>query len=240
MGSHFMDLRAAAALLHMDPRELKHFAQRGEVPAKPRGDDFLFERRLLDEWAQRRLVSLSRKQLSGEHAAATVERRRARGNDCHVAELLPEGGVSMCLTARNRGGVIRDMTDLADATGLLYDPATLFAELTAREEAASTAVGGGAAFLHPKFNDPFLFQEPFIAFARAERPVFFGSLDGEGTDLFFLICSPDRALHLHILARLCILAHGSSLLGDLRAAPDEETIRSALKSAEDNYLSAIV
>jgi len=240
MGSHFMDLRAAAAHLHMDVRELKHFAQRGEVPAKPRGDDFLFEHRLLDEWAQRRLVGLSHKQLSGEHSTATAERRRTHGDDCHVAELLPEGGVSMCLTARNRGGVIRDMTDLADATGLLYDPATLFAELTAREEAASTAVGGGAAFLHPKYNDPFLFQEPFIAFARAQRPVFFGSLDGDGTDLFFLICCPDRSLHLHVLARLCLLAHGSSLLDDLRAAEDEQGIRSALKAAEDKYLSAIV
>jgi len=239
MGSHFLDLRAAAAQLHMDPTELRHFAQRGEVPSRRRGDDFLFEHRLLDEWAQRRLVGLAHKKLSGEHTMDTSERRRAGGADCHVSELLPPGGVSMCLTARNRGGVIRDMTDLADATGLLYDPATLFAELTAREEAASTAVGGGAAFLHPKFNDPFLFQEPFIAFARAERPVFFGSQDGEGTDLFFLICSPDRSLHLHILARLCVLAHGSTLLEDLRAAPDEETVRTALKTAEDKYLSAI-
>ena len=240
MGSHFMDLRAAAAHLHMDALELKHFAQRGEVPAKPRGDDYLFEHRLLDEWAQRRLVGLAPKQLSGEHTLDTVERRRARGTDCHVAEMFPEGGISLLLTARNRGGVIRDMTDLADATGLLYDPATLFAELTAREEAASTAVGGGTAFLHPKYNDPFLFQEPFIVFARAERPIFFGSLDGEGTDLFFLICCPDHALHLHVLARLCILAHGSSLLEDLRAAEEESAVRAAIKAAEDKYLAAIV
>ncbi len=239
MGSHFMDIRAAAAHLHMDVLELKHFAQRGEVPAKQRGDEFMFEHRLLDEWGQRRLISLGEKQLTGAHTQATTERRKARGSDCHVVELIPEHGISMCMTARNRGGVIRDMTDLADATGLLYDPATLFAELTAREEAASTAVGGGAAFLHPKFNDPFLFQEPFIAFARAERPVFFGSQDGEGTDLFFLICSPDRALHLHILARLCLLAHGSTLLDDLRAAEDEEGVRATLKSAEDKYLAAI-
>ena len=239
MGSHFMDLRAAAAQLHMDVLELKHFAQRGEVPARQRGDDFLFEHRLLDEWAQRRLVSLAHKQLAGEHRIDVAERRRARGTDCHVSELLPPGGVNMCLTARNGGGVIRDMTDLADATGLVYDPTTLFAELTAREEAASTAVGGGAAFLHPKYNDPYLFQEAFIAFARAERPVFFGAQDGEGTDLFFLICCPDRTLHLHVLARLCLLAHGTALLEELRAAPDEDTLRAALKTAEDSYLCAI-
>jgi len=66
--------------------------------------------------------------------------------------------------------------------------------------------------------------------------VFFGSQDGEGTDLFFLICCTDHALHLHILARLCLLSHASTLLADLRTAPDAESMHSILKAAEDDFL----
>ena len=221
----------------MDANELKHFAQRGEVPAQKRGDEFIFEHRLLDEWAQRRIVDLPAKQLTGEHAQARADRRKVHGEDFRVASLLPPNAIAPALSAKAKGGVLRDMTDLADATGLVYDPENMFRELVAREEAASTAVGGGGAFLHARFHDPYLYAESFLALGRTQRPIFFGAEDGTGTDLFFLICCTDHALHLHVLARLCLLAHGTSLLENLRVAPDADAMRAALESAEEEFLA---
>ena len=220
----------------MSLNDLRHFAQRGEVASVKRGDMYFFEHRELDEWAQRRLMVLNEKTLTAEHKVAMIERRRNDGHDFHVADLLRPETIAPTLTAKGRAGVLRDMTDFADSTGLLYDPETLFAELTAREEVASTAAGGGVAFLHPRYHDPYLFQETFLALGRTVRPVFFGSQDGEGTDLFFMICCTDHTLHLHILARLCLLAHGTPLLQELREAPDAETMHAALKKAEDEFL----
>lgn len=220
----------------MSLNDLRHFAQRGEVACVKRGDMYFFEHRELDEWAQRRLMVLNEKTLTAEHKVAMIERRRNDGHDFHVADLLRPETIAPALTAKGRAGVLRDMTDFADSTGLLYDPETLFAELSAREEVASTAAGGGVAFLHPRYHDPYLFQETFLALGRTVRPVFFGSQDGEGTDLFFMICCTDHTLHLHILARLCLLAHGTPLLQELREAPDAETMHAALKKAEDEFL----
>ena len=234
----FLDLKSAAARLHMDELELKHFAQREEVPSQKRGGDFFFERRLLDEWAQRRMIGLHPKQLTGEHTHAMTERAKSTG-EVRISDLLPVEAISPELSARNKGGVLRDMTDLADATGMVYDKDALFRGLTEREEAASTAVGGGAAFLHVKFHDEYLVSESFLALGRTSRPVFFGAPDGEGTDIFFLINCTDRALHLHVLARLCLLAHGTTLLADLRAAPDAAAMRDVLKSAEDSLLGTL-
>ena len=231
-----MDLKSAAAHLHMKETDLRHAAQRGEVQSVPRGDSFLFDRRTLDEWGQRRMLEISRKQLAAEHRMAMTERRRAAGRDFRIAGILPPSAVAPELSSKTRAGVLRDMTDFADSTGLLYDPETLFAELSAREDVASTAAGDGVAFLHPRYHDPFLFQETFLALGRTVRPVFFGSQDGAGTDLFFLICCTDHTLHLHILARLCLLAHGTSLLADLRAAPDAESMHAALEAAEEDFL----
>ena len=236
MGYQLMDLKSAAAHLHMSANALRHFAQREEVPCVKRGEAFFFEHRPLDEWAQRRMLEMSEKQLAQEHQAAMSERRRADGHDFHIADILRPETIMPELTSKTRAGVLRDMTDFADSTGLLYDPETLFAELTAREEVASTAAGGGVAFLHPRYHDPYLFQETFLALGRTVRPVFFGSQDGEGTDLFFLICCTDHVLHMHILARLCLLAHASTLLADLRAAPDAQSMHELLKAAEDDFL----
>ncbi len=236
MSYDLLNLKAAALHLHMEENELKHFAQRGEVESVVRGDEFFFEHRLLDEWAQRRMMELTAKKLTGEHKLAMSERRRSAGRDFHIAELLFPEAIAPDLTARNRGGVIRDMTDLAESTGLLYDPELLFAEITSREEVASTAVGGGAAFLHARFHDPYMVQESFLALGRTVKPVFYGSQNGEGTDIFFLICCSDHSLHLHVLARLCLLAHGTTLLQDLRQAADAEEMHAILKRAEDELL----
>jgi len=239
MGYQLMDQKSAAAHLHMQENELRHFAQRGEVPSVKRGDMYFFEHRALDEWAQRRLMEINDKTLKAEHQAAMHDRRRAEGHDFHVADLLRPETIAPELTAKTRAGVLRDMTDFADSTGLLYDPETLFAELSAREEVASTAAGGGVALLHPRYHDPYLFQETFLALGRTVRPVFFGAQDGTPTDLFFMICCTDHELHLHILARLCLLAHGTDLLQELREAPDAESMHAALKKAEDAFLAAV-
>ncbi len=236
MGYQLMDQKSAAAHLHMKETELRHFAQRGEVQSVKRGDMYFFEHRALDEWAQRRMMAMTSKDLTSEHRLAMTERRRTDGHDFHIADILSPAAIAPSLSSKTRAGVLRDMTDFAVSTGLLYDPETLFAELSAREDVASTAAGGGVAFLHPRYHDPYLFQETFLALGRTVRPVFFGAQDGTATDLFFLICCTDHTLHLHILARLCLLAHGTALLTDLREAEDCEAMHAALKSAEDKFL----
>ncbi len=237
MDYRLMDLKSAAAHLHIPENELRHFAQRGEVASVKRGDDFMFEHRALDEWAQRRVMSIPDRTLAGEHRAAMNDRRRAAGEDFRIARVLSPALIKCDLTSKTRAGVLRDLTDFADGTGLLYDPETLFAELSSREEAASTAAEGGVAFPHPRYHDPYLFQETFLALGRTVRPIFFGAPDGEATDLFFLICCTDHALHLHILARLCLLAHETGMLEALRAAPDAEAMHAALVEAEESFLA---
>ena len=231
-----MDQKSAAAHLHMRETELRHYAQRGEVESVKRGDKYFFDHKTLDEWAQRHVLQISSRELADEHRVAMDERRRADGKDFRISSILTVSSIHPSLASKTRAGVLRDMTDFADSTGLLYDPETLFAELSAREEVASTAAGGGVAFLHPRYHDPYLFQETFVALGRTVRPVFFGSQDGEGTDVFFLICCTDHALHLHILARLCLLAHGTNLLADLRVADSAEEMHEALRRAEEDFL----
>lgn len=71
------------------------------------------------------------------------------------------------------------------------------------------------------------------------QPIFFGSQDGGKTDIFFLICCMDDKLHLHVLARLCMLIHGTDLLKDLRAAETSEEMYDMLRNAEKVLLKSM-
>ena len=141
----------------------------------------------------------------------------------------------MAVRAKAKAGLLRDMTDLAAKGGKVYDVEGLFKELVAREEAASTAIGEGVALLHPRFHDPYMFEESFVAYGRCERPVFFGAPDGEGTRHFFLVCSTDHRAHLHILARLAVLAHGSDMVERLDAAEDVNAALAAIRACEESF-----
>ena len=239
MAFEFMPLKKAAAHARIDERELRHVAQRGEIQHLKRGDDFFFERRVLDEWSQRRILGLPPAKLAPQHRQTTSDARAVNdGRDAIVQELLSRGVVEPAMQSKTKPAVLRDIVALSDATGNLFDPAALLSELAAREEAASTAVGGGAAFLHARFHDPYLAAESFISLARTPNPIFFGAQDGEGTDIFFLVCCTDQRQHLHALARLCLLVHGTDLLDNLRAAPDAESMSALVAAAENEWLGA--
>ena len=122
------------------------------------------------------------------------------------------------LPAKTRPGVLRELTAMAERAGLLYDPAEFLEELQKREEAASTAMAEGIALVHPLARDEYICQEPFLAVAQAQNPVFFGAPNGIPTDLFFLLCSPTPEEHLQILAELCQRAETPNFLQGLRNA----------------------
>lgn len=235
MSHEMMNLVQAAAHVHLDANELRHVAQRGEIDAQKRGDEWFFAHRALDEWAQRNLLAATPRELKAQHRAMMEEHRRADETDWCVAKFFLPEAINLAIPAKAKAGIIRDMTDLAETTGKVYDSDGLFKELVAREEVASTAVGNGIALLHPRFHDPYLFEESFIAYGRAIRPVFFGAPDGEATKHFFLICSTDHEAHLHMLGRLAMLAHGSDLVANLDAAETPEAVIDFIRAAEKEF-----
>lgn len=235
MSREILNLKQAAEHVHLTANELKHAAQRGEIEASEMRGDWFFEHRVLDEWAQRNLLAAGVRDLHEQHRVMMVEQRRAHQPGWGVAELFSAETIDLALGAKAKAGLLRDMTDLANRGGKVYDEDGLFKELVAREEAASTAIGEGVALLHPRFHDPYMFEESFIAYGRSDRPIFFGAADGEATRHFFLVCSTDHEMHLHILARLAILAHGTDLVERLDAAQTADDALSAVAACETSY-----
>jgi len=236
MSREVLNLKQAAEHVHLDANELKHVAQRGEIEASEHGGDWWFEHRALDEWAQRNLLASGPREQLRQHQVMLDENRRAHQTEWRVSGLFRLDGVDLCLGGKSKAGVVRDMSDLGAKTGFVYDVEGLYKELMEREEIASTACGEGAAFLHPRFHDPYLFEESFVAYGRSERPVYFGAPDGAATRHFFLVCSTDHELHLHILGRLAVMAHATEFLQLLDEAESAEQALEIIRAAEDGLL----
>lgn len=236
MPHRILNLQQAAKHIRIPERELFHLVQRDEIPFQRRGDEVFFEKRQLNEWVQRRILGLPTATLLSHHRDGIADRNVRPSEDTLVDRLFRPEWIDPALGSRTKPAVLRDMVALALTTGRLYDDAALLKELEARESVASTAIGGGAAFLHARYHDPYLASDSFVVLGRTVSQIFFGAQDGEETDLFFLICCTDDALHLHTLARLCMLAHGSTLLPDLRAAATAEEMHQILSRAEHELL----
>jgi PTS system nitrogen regulatory IIA component len=137
---------------------------------------------------------------------------------------LPLKGIALDVPVAGKAEALDSLATLAEATGLLFDKQHLLDSLVERESLCSTAMPGGVALCHPRRPIPSIIQRQFLAFLRTEQPVDFGAEDGEGTTLFFLLCTPDDRSHLHGLARLARVLNSGTLESLLNASDSAEVL----------------
>ncbi|MDD3180407.1 MAG: PTS sugar transporter subunit IIA [Opitutaceae bacterium] len=232
-----LDLAEAAAYLHLSRIEVEQLMKTTDIPHERRGGRVVFLRGKIDAWASQRILGLPPKALTVYHQKSTHATRAVFEQDALIPDLLPSGFVEPALTAKTKGSVIRDMVAFAGKTGRVLDPRELLDSLEAREELCSTALPGGLAMLHCRNHEAYRFEGSFLMLGRTVQGIHFGAPDGRPTRLFFLICCQDERIHLHALARLCLIVLKTDVLDRLLAAPDAGTMRDALLTAEQTVLT---
>jgi len=237
MPFHLLDLEGVANYLHLAPADIERRVKNREIPFEKRGDRIVFRKAEIDAWASQHILDLPGQRLADYHEETTRFTRKILPHATILPEMLEAGAVASAMTSKTKASVLRDLVALAEKTGHLNDPQTLLASLEAREELCSTAVPGGFALPHPRSHDPYLFDTSFLVLGRPIQEIHFSAPDGQPTHLFFLICCQDDRLHLHTLARLCLIAQKTKILEQLRNAPDAQTMRDALIAAEQAILA---
>lgn len=110
----------------------------------------------------------------------------------------------------------------------------LVAVLAERERLGSTAIGDGIAIPHGKISGV---QKIVGAFGRHASGVDFESLDGNPTQLFFVLVAPEdsASLHLKALARVSRLLKDDGFRSRLIAASSAEEIFRLIKEEDAKY-----
>ena len=234
-----LNLDEVAEHLNMTGADIERLVKDGDIPFEKRGDRVVFRQVDIDAWASQRILKFSGSRLAEYHQKTSQRSRKLLQREALLPELIRPDYIAPAMTAKTKASIVRDLAAVADRTGLVCDATELVASLLAREKLCSTAMPGGVAFLHPRQQQPYLLQSSFVVLGRTIQPIHFGSPDGQPTDLFFLLCCQSDFLHLHALARLCMMVQKTDLLTELRAGADASTLHEGLLRAEQTVIAAL-
>lgn len=231
--------KEVADYLHVTVESIEILVKRREIPCERQGERFIFRRRDIDVWASQRILGFKDDTLTEYHRGSSAKVDDLSEQHAILPELMQADYIDLGLTSKTKPSIVRDMAGLANQTGLLIDEEGLLGSLIEREEMRSTALAGGLALLHPRHHDPYMSDDSFIVLGRTIQPVPFGAPDDKTTDLFFLICCQDDRIHLHVLARICMMCNKTDLLMEIREADESAMAMEVLLKAEEEVIRSL-
>ena len=114
-----------------------------------------------------------------------------------IQDLLRKDVMLLDLQATEKKAVIEEMIQRLVDHGYVTDFETFKEGILAREALTSTGLGDGIAMPHSKNT---AVKEATVLFAKSNKGVDYESLDGQPTDLFFMIAAPEGANDTHLAA----------------------------------------
>ncbi|MEW6564065.1 MAG: PTS sugar transporter subunit IIA [Spirochaetota bacterium] len=141
--------------------------------------------------------------------------------------ILDVSCIEIDVEAASRDEVIRKAIELLEKSGKISQGDSMYHDIMAREQLASTAIGEGIAVPHALSD---AMQSTVMAVLRLKTPIDYNAPDGKPVDLFFIMAGPknDTAYHLKLLSRLARLLHDPHFRERARAASNAEELAALL------------
>ena len=148
-----------------------------------------------------------------------------------IQDVLNKNVMLFDLQATDKEGVINEMVQSLVDNGVVTDFDTFKTGIMNREAQTSTGLGDGIAMPHSK-NEAV--KEATVLFAKSNKGVDYASLDGQPTDLFFMIAAPEGAndTHLAALAELSKYLMKPGFADKLRQASTPDQVIAAFDAEE--------
>ena len=148
-----------------------------------------------------------------------------------IQDVLNKNVMLFDLQATDKEGVINEMVQSLVDNGVVTDFETFKTGIMNREAQTSTGLGDGIAMPHSK-NEAV--KEATVLFAKSNKGVDYASLDGQPTDLFFMIAAPEGAndTHLAALAELSKYLMKPGFADKLRQASTPDQVIAAFDAEE--------
>ena len=153
-----------------------------------------------------------------------------------IQDVLNKNVMLFDLQATDKEGVINEMVQSLVDNGVVTDFKTFKTGIMNREAQTSTGLGEGIAMPHSK-NEAV--KEATVLFAKSNKGVDYASLDGQPTDLFFMIAAPEGAndTHLAALAELSKYLMKPGFADKLRQASTPDQVIAAFDAEEQEAVA---
>lgn len=149
-----------------------------------------------------------------------------------IQDLLNKNVMLLDLQATTKEAAIDEMINSLVDNGVVTDFDVFKAGIMAREAQTSTGLGDGIAMPHSKNA---AVKEATVLFAKSNKGVDYESLDGQPTDLFFMIAAPEGAndTHLAALAELSKYLMQDGFADRLRKVTSPDEVIAAFNTGEE-------
>ena len=149
-----------------------------------------------------------------------------------IQDLLNKKVMLLDLQATTKEAAIDEMINSLVDNGVVTDFDVFKAGIMAREAQTSTGLGDGIAMPHSK---NVAVKEATVLFAKSNKGVDYESLDGQPTDLFFMIAAPEGAndTHLAALAELSKYLMQDGFADRLRKVTSPDEVITAFNTGEE-------
>lgn len=149
-----------------------------------------------------------------------------------IQDLLNKKVMLLDLQATTKEAAIDEMINSLVDNGVVTDFDVFKAGIMAREAQTSTGLGDGIAMPHSKNA---AVKEATVLFAKSYKGVDYESLDGQPTDLFFMIAAPEGAndTHLAALAELSKYLMQDGFADRLRKVTSPDEVIAAFNTGEE-------
>ena len=151
-----------------------------------------------------------------------------------IMDILVKDAVIVDLASETKDDVLAEMAGALAKAEPSLDAERLLAVLTEREALQSTGIGEGVAIPHGKMAG---LDRLVASFARSVKGVDFDSIDGQPTNLFFLLVVPEHSggHHLKALARISRFFRDSEFRENLSVAQKLEDVFKAIEDEDGKF-----
>jgi PTS system nitrogen regulatory IIA component len=151
-----------------------------------------------------------------------------------ITDILVREASILDLRSTAKDDLLAEMAGALAAAEPLLEAESLLGVLREREALQSTGIGEGVAIPHGKVSG---LDRLVAAFARSTSGVDFDSIDGQPTQLLFLLVVPEQSggQHLKALARISRFFRDASFREKLLGADDLDQIFRAIEEEDAKF-----
>ncbi len=151
-----------------------------------------------------------------------------------IMDILVKDAVILDLAATEKNAILQEMSSALAGAEPSVDADRLLEVLIEREGLQSTGIGEGVAIPHGKMAG---LDKLMASFARSPGGIDFDSIDGQPTQLYFLLVVPEQSggQHLKALARISRFFRDSAFRDKLMDARSKDDIFRAIEEEDAKF-----
>lgn len=148
-----------------------------------------------------------------------------------ITELLKKESIMLNASVQSKSDAINTLVDLMDKGDHLFNKEEYKNGILAREASGTTGIGDGIAIPHAKVA---AVKTPGLASMTVPSGVDYEALDGQPSNLFFMIAAPAEGadLHIEVLQRLSMLLMDEDFRKNLMNAKNADEYLEIIDKAE--------